>query len=143
MLFVAKNAEEFNTGKLTNFDEVGFKAVDDHTLQIQLRAPTPYFLGLLTHHSWFPVHIPTVEKYGPLYERGNRWTRPETYVSSGPFVLAEWKQNQIIVVKKNTNYWDAANVKLQEIHFHPIENDVTEERAFASGQLHVTETTCA
>lgn len=140
MLFVVKNAEEFNTGKLKNFDEVGFKAVDARTLQIQLRAPTPYFLSLLTHHSWFPVHIPTVEKNGPLYERGNRWTRPETYVGSGPFTLAEWKQNQVIVVKKNPNYWDAANVKLREIHFHPIENDVTEERAFATGQLHVTET---
>ena len=140
MLFVVTNAEAFNTGKITNFDAVGFKAVDERTLQVQLNAPTPYFLSLLTHQSWFPVHIATIEKCGPLYERGNRWTRPETFVASGPFTLAEWKQNQIVVVKKNPNFWDAATVKLQEIHFHPIESDDTEERAFRSGQLHITQT---
>ena len=139
MLFVVTNAEAFNTGKLKNFDEVGFKAVDDRTLLIQLNAPTPYFLSLLPHQSWFPVHIPTIEKNGPLYERGNRWTRPETFVGSGPFTLAEWKQNQVIIVKKNPNFWDAATVKLKEIHFFPMEGD-TEELAFRTGQLHVTDT---
>jgi oligopeptide transport system substrate-binding protein len=139
MLFVVKNAEEFNTGKVKNFDEVGFKAVDDRTLQIQLNAPTPYFLSLLPHQSWFPVYIPAIEKNGSLYERGNRWTRPENFVGSGPFTLAEWKQNQVIIVKKNPNFWDAATVKLAEIHFFPMENSDTEELAFRTGQLHVTQ----
>lgn len=140
MLFVVTNAEAFNTGKVKNFDEVGFKALDDRTLQIQLNSPTPYFLSLLNHHSWFPVHIPTIEKCGPLYERGNKWTRPENFIGNGPFTLTEWKQNQIIIVKKSATYWDAEKVKLQEIQFHPIESDDTEERAFRSGQIHVTHT---
>src|SRR5262249_28205861 len=81
------------------------------------------------------------EKHGPVYERGgNTWTLPENFVGNGPFTLAEWKQNQIIVVKKNPTYWDADHIKLKEVRFHPIESEDTEERAFRSGQLQVTQT---
>src|SRR5205085_1673457 len=100
MLFVVKNAEDFNNGKIKNFDEVGFKAVDDLTLRVVLNAPTPYFLALLNHHSWYPVYFPAIEAHGKVYERGNTWTRPENFVGNGPFTLTEWKQNQIIVGKK-------------------------------------------
>lgn len=140
MLHVMKNAEEFNTGKIKDFSQVGAKALDNHTLQIELKSPTPYFLSLLSHYSWFPVHLPTLEKHGPVYERGNRWTRPENYVGNGPFSMAEWKRNQVIVAKRNPHYWDAKTVRLNEIHFYAIESDDTEERAFRSGQMHVTQT---
>jgi oligopeptide transport system substrate-binding protein len=136
LLHVLKNAEAFNTGKVTNFAEVGVKALDDFTLEITLHAPTPYFLSLLHHYTWFPVHLPTVERHGKPYERGSRWTRPGRYVGNGPFVLKEWRVNHIIVVEKNTNYWDAARVRLRQIHFHPIESSDTDERAFRAGQLH-------
>ena len=138
MLFVMKGAEEFNTGKITDFNEVGVKAVDDHTLQVTLNAPTPYFLSLLLHYSWFPLHLPTIERYGPLYERGNRWTKPGRFVGNGPFVLEEWKVNHVIVVHRSPTYWDAAHVKLNKIFFYCIESSDTDERAFRSGQLHKT-----
>ena len=38
MLYPVTNAEAFNTGKITNFDEVGFKAPDDLTFEIKLRS---------------------------------------------------------------------------------------------------------
>ena len=63
MLYAVENAEAFNKGKIDNFDQVGFRALDDWTLQITLANPTPYFLSLLSNYSWFPVHIPTVRKY--------------------------------------------------------------------------------
>jgi oligopeptide transport system substrate-binding protein len=136
MLYVMKGAEEFNTGKLQDFNQVGVKALDDFTLQISLVGPTPYFLSLLNHYSWFPVHIPTIERHGPLYTRGNRWTRPVNFVGNGPFTLAEWKVNHIIRVQRSLTYWDAENVRLQEICFYPIESGDISERAFRSGQLH-------
>ena len=136
MLFVMKNAEAFNTGKITDFSEVGVKAPDEFTVQITLNSPTPYFLSLLNHYSWHPVHIPTIERHGKLYEPGNRWTRPENWVGNGPFVLAEWKVNHVISVKKSPTYWDADKVRLKQINFHPIESSDTDERAFRSGQTH-------
>lgn len=138
MFFYVVNAEKFYKQEITNFDEVGFKALDERTFQVSLHHPTSYFLSLLNHHSWFPIHIPTVEKHGKLYQRGNRWTRPENYVANGPFVLSEWKVNSVIAVKKNPFYWDADRVKLKEIRFYPLERLDTEERAFRSGQIHKT-----
>ena len=140
MHFVVKNAEAYNTGKLTNFDEVGYKALDDHTLRITLNYSTPYFLSLLLHHSWYPVHLPTLRKYGDPYKRGNHWTRPGHFVGNGAFVLSKWRVNDVVVAKKSPTYWDRDRVKLKEIHFYPIESDDTEERRFRSGQLHITET---
>jgi oligopeptide transport system substrate-binding protein len=138
MLHYMVNAEAFNRGEVTDFSEVGVQALDDRTLEITLHSPTPYFLSILNHYSWFPVHLPTIEKHGPVFQRGNRWTRPGNFVGNGPFVLSQWRVNQILVVEKSPTYWDADRVRLNAIHFHPIESNETEERAFRSGQIHIT-----
>ena len=140
MFYIVRNAEAFNKGTLTDFNQVGFRALDDQTLQVALTSPTPYFLSLLNYDAWFPVHIPTVQKYGPLYERGSYWTKPGRFVGNGPFTLEEWRLNQDIRVKKSATYWDAAHVRLNGIVFHTIDSNNVEERAFRSGQLHVTDT---
>lgn len=140
MHFVVTNAEAFNKGELKDFDQVGYKVLDPQTFQITLANVTPYFLSLMNHTSWFPVHLPTVRKYGQPYERGNKWTRPGHYVGNGPFVLDQWKVNTVVVAKKSPTYWDRDQVRLNEIRFYPIDSADTEERAFRSGQLHVTET---
>ncbi|GAB5559096.1 MAG: peptide ABC transporter substrate-binding protein [Synoicihabitans sp.] len=137
-LHLLKNGEAYNTGKLTDFSEVGAKALDDLTLELTLDHPTGYFLDVLHHQSWKPVHIPTVEKFGGLDRKGSRWTRPENYVGNGPFILSEWSPNQHILVKRSPTYWDAANVKLDGVKYYPIENSDTEERMFRTGQLDVT-----
>jgi oligopeptide transport system substrate-binding protein len=138
MHYVVKNAEAYNEGKITDFNQVGYKVIDDHTLQITLNNPTPYFLSMLTVQSWYPVHMPTVAKYGDPYQRGNKWTRPGRYVGNGPFVLAKWRVNDVIEVRKSPTYWDRDRVRLNAIRFYPIESDDTEERSFRAGQLHVT-----
>ena len=138
MLYVMHNAEAFNEGKITNFDEVGCKALDDYTLQITLDNPTPYFLSLILHSSWYPVHLPTIRKYGDPYLRGNKWTRPGHYVGNGAFVLTKWRVNDVIVVKKSPTYWDRDRVRLNAMYIYPIESEDTEERAFRAGQLHIT-----
>jgi oligopeptide transport system substrate-binding protein len=140
MLYPVTNAEAFNKGQIANFDQVGFRALNDWTLEIMLPNPTPYFLSLLNHYSWFPVHIPTIAKYGAAFERGSRWTRPGRFVGNGPFTLEEWRLNDRIRVKKSATYWDAPSVALDQIVFHTIDSNDVEERAFRSGQLHVTDT---
>lgn len=138
MLYVVKNAEAFNKGKLKDFSKVGVKALDNHTLQVQLKGSTPYFLHLLQHYSTWPVHQATIEKFGTLDTRGSKWTRPGNLVGNGPFKLTNWELNKIVSVEKSPTYWDAAKVRLNGIHFYPTESQQTEERAFRAGQLHVT-----
>ena len=64
MYYVIKNAEAYAKGELEDFEQVGVKALDTNTLQVTLANPTPYFLQLLDHYSMFPVHRPTIEKFG-------------------------------------------------------------------------------
>jgi oligopeptide transport system substrate-binding protein len=139
MLFVVTNAEAYFNGTITNFAEVGFEAPDPLTYRIRLKAPTPYFLGMLGYHySWYPVHIPTVERFGGMTLKGTRWTRPGNLVGNGPFVLKEWRIGRHVLVGRNTNYWDTANIRLNGIRYHPIPSLETEEAAFRAGQLHIT-----
>lgn len=134
-LFHLVNAEEFNTGKLTDFSRVGAKAVDGRTLQLTLKHRTPFLLESLKHYAWFPVHLSTVEKFGGLARKGSDWTRPGNFVGNGPFNLAEWKPNQKIVVTRSHTYWDHAAVKLSAIEFFAIDSSDTEEREFRTGRL--------
>ena len=138
LLYVVRGAEAFHRGQSVDFASVGVAALDAQTLRITLAHPAPQFLSMLNHPAWFPVHLPTIEKNGPAAERGNPWARPGSFVGNGPFVLREWRSGQRIVVAQSPTYWDAAAVRLREIHFFPFTVDA-EERAFRAGQLHVTD----
>lgn len=139
MLYPLLNAEEYHTGKLKDFAQVGVKSLAAHTLQLTLQGPAPYLPSMLKHYAWFPVPTHVIERHGRMDDRGNtRWTRPANMVSNGPFKLKSWRVNQSVEVVRNPRYWDVSQVKLNGIVFLPIVSDTTEERAFLDGQLHVT-----
>lgn len=131
-------AEAYHKGTLDDFEAVGIKALDDQTLVMTLREPTVFFLQTLIGYPFVAVHLKTVEKHGGLERAGTPWTLPENIVTNGPFTLKRWIPNQVLVVERNPDYWGAADTRINEIHFHPIESQDTEERAFRTGQLHVT-----
>ncbi len=137
-LFVIEGAEAFHRGETDDFGKVGVAAIDASTLEVRLRSPTPYFLQLLDHHSTFPVPPPVVEAHGKPDDRASDWTRVGNFVGNGPFRLKEWASNKVLVVAKNEFYWDAEQISLNEIHFHPVEQLNAEERMFRAEQLHVT-----
>lgn len=139
MLYCIDNAQAYNEGKITDFDRMGVKALDARTLRVTLTEPTPYFLALQIHSTYYPVHRATIEKYGAIDTRNTRWTRPGNLVGNGAFVLTRWIPNNIIEVTRNDRYWNRANVRLERIQFYPIENGLTEERSFRTGLLDLTE----
>ena len=138
MLYYLEGAYEYHNGLIDNFDEVGVKALDTHTLKVNLKNPTPFFIGLLSHYSTWPVHKETVLKHGDIDDRNGEWTRPGNFVCNGPFQLKTWELNNKIVVEKNPHYYDASMVRLNEIHYYPVSNVMTEDRMFRAGQLHLT-----
>lgn len=140
LLYVLKNGQALNSGKLSDFNQLGARAVDDHTLALTLENPVPYLPTMICHAAWYPVHRATLEKHGGLDKRGSAWTRAGNHVGNGAFMLEEWKPHQYIRVKKSPAYWDNAAVKLNAAVFYPIESEDAEERSFRSGQLHVTST---
>ena len=136
MYFPIENARAYYEGQITDFEQVGVKAIDDFTLEVRLTNPTPYFLQLLDHYSTFPVHRATVEKFGAADQRGTRWTYEGNIVGNGAFQLKDWKINRRITVERNPYYWNAQNVGLNQVVFYPTENVTVEERMFRAGQLH-------
>ena len=139
LLYVLQGAEAYHKGLSHDFKKVGVEATDPHILKVTLERPTPYFLSLLTHWAWFPV--PQVAQLS--IARNNSWTKPENFIGNGAFKLKSWAPNRIIVATKSQTYWDNASVKLNEIRFYPLDSADAQERAFRSGQLHVTDTIAA
>lgn len=140
LLFCIKNAKNYYEGKIKNFEDVGAKALDDYTLQVELEFPTPYFLTMQAHNIWFPVHLPTLTKYGDPYTRNNKWTHTGNHVSNGAYRLVKWVPNKIVLVEKNPFYWNRDSIKIDKISFFPIDNQLTEERLFRTYYLDLTST---
>jgi oligopeptide transport system substrate-binding protein len=133
-----RGADEFASGKLADFSPVGFAAPDPRTVVVTLKQPTPYFLGVIAGNPvWYPVHRATIERRGKIDQRGTAWTRPETFVGNGPFVVKQWRPNQVIVLEKSPHYWDATRVHVSTVHLHAMDDLDAQERAFRAGQLHV------
>lgn len=135
-LFFVRNARAYQAGQITDFAEVGIRAESALTLQITLARPAPFFLSAL--YLFFPVPQAVIERFAPMDQRQNDWIRPGNLVGNGPFRLKRWRANQDVVLERNPHYWDAAAVRLQEVHFQPIESPAVEETAFRNGLLHMT-----
>lgn len=128
-LYYIKNGEKYNSGEITNPDEVGVKALDDYTLQVTLEAPTPYFASLLTFTTYLPINK-------KLDQSNPDWAKSaDNYLSDGPFRLTKWEHNQVIEMEKNPNYWDKDKVKLDKIIFYMVEENTTEMTMFENGEI--------
>src|SRR5690606_12730307 len=90
-----KNASEINAGEITDFDELGVKAIDDKTLEITLETPTPYLLAALTHYTAYPVPSHIVEAHG------EEWSQIGNLVANGPYIPVEWVPGSFIRAEKN------------------------------------------
>ena len=130
--FHFKNGREFYEGRIKDISQVGFKALDESNLEIILENPSLYFLALLAQPSLFPISQMAVDKFG------TRWSRPENIITNGPFIVEKWKSNQVMVLKKNVKYWDAKQVKPDQVNVHFISKSDTEEKLFRAGELDVT-----
>ncbi|WP_019601810.1 peptide ABC transporter substrate-binding protein [Teredinibacter turnerae] len=110
-------------------------------ITIRLRQRTPYFLETLAHPVFAPVPRHLVDQCeNAAAQQCQPWTRPGTMVGNGPFKLNAWELNQRVALEKNAHYWDREHVLLEGIEFIPIENQLAEERAFRTGQVHLTYT---
>ena len=133
-LYYIKGGEEYNTSKGTEeelaalADKVAINVVNDYTLEVELNAPTSYFTQLTAFATYMPVRKDIVEA------NKDSWaTKPETYVSNGPFKMTEYRIKDAIVLEKNENYWDNANVKLEKIDIRMVIEDTSSYAEFKSG----------
>ena len=109
-------------------EDIGVEAIDDYTVRISLSQPAPYFLGLLGHQLFRLAPRKIVEKYG------EQWTEPENIVTCGPFKVKEWIHYSELVVERDPLYWDAASVRLDEIHFFVSQDNPTSLNLYKVGE---------
>lgn len=129
LFFDIKNAKRINSKELP-VDQLGVKAIDDKTFEVQLEQPIPYFIDLTTFTTFLPIN----EKYFKL--QGKQYgLEANQLVYNGAFTLDNWKHEQGFQLKKNSNYWDAKTVKLDEINFDIVKDKSTEINLYESGQI--------
>jgi ABC-type oligopeptide transport system substrate-binding subunit len=133
-LFHIRNAEQINNGKLPP-DSLGVRALDEFTFQVDLRAPTTFFLQLTSKSIFAAVPRHAIEA---AKRRGaeSSWTEPPHIVTSGPFTLQEHRPYDRVVVAKNPLYYEAALVALEDITFFPVADATTALNLYKTGEAH-------
>ncbi len=131
ILYILKNAEKIYDGRIKDVTQLGVRAIDAKTLEVTLEHPAPYLPGLLTHYTSFPIPKHVVEKIG------KDWIKAENFVGNGPYKLQQWKPNDFVHVVRNANYYDNANVCIDQIFFYPTSDDNAAERKVRTGDLDI------
>lgn len=128
-------------------DDLAVSASEDgKTFTVEMAAPCAYMLDLCAFPTFFPVKQSEVEgAEGYLAEDGsilnpNAWATEAGFVSSGAYVLTEWKHNESMVYEKNPNYWNADNVKIERIEFMLSADDTAIYAAYQAGDLDFIDT---
>jgi oligopeptide transport system substrate-binding protein len=128
LLYPIHRAEDYNKGKIDDFNLVGVHAVDPQTLEVRLENPTPFFLDLCSMTTLFPVHFPS------LKSEGRHWTKPGHLVSNGAYTLKDWRIDDRVILQKNPLYWRASQVKLNQITALTTSSATTAFNLFYSGK---------
>ncbi|BDG32403.1 peptide ABC transporter substrate-binding protein [Parageobacillus thermoglucosidasius] len=127
-MYYIKGAEEYNKGK-GSADQVGIKALDDKTLQIELNAPLSYFDKLLTMWTFYPVKK-------SLVESNPKWAaEAKGYVSNGAYRLTEWKHNSEVVIEKNQHYWNKDTINMEKVTWKMVNDATTYYQMYKTGEL--------
>jgi oligopeptide transport system substrate-binding protein len=101
-------------------DELGIKALDEKTLEVTLEAANPLFQTLLT----FPTFLPQNQEF--VEEKGDQYAlEADGVLFNGPFKLVEWTHEQGWKYEKNEDYWDAKEVKLDNINVYVVKDPST------------------
>jgi oligopeptide transport system substrate-binding protein len=115
LLYCVAGAEAVSEGKIPP-EDLSVRALDTFTFQVDLRTPTQHFLMLCYTAMTLPLPRHALEAAQKRGREGS-WTEPSHMVTSGPFVLQEFRPSERTVVSKNSQYFDAALVGVEEIQF--------------------------
>ena len=120
-------AADYNGGK-GSADNVGIKAVDDNTLEIQVESPVGYFPNLVALWVVPPLREDIIQKAGDAWAQD-----PSTYIGNGPFKMTEWVHQDHITLVPNPNYGGTAP-KLQKVTFLMVTNGEADYAAYRNNE---------
>ncbi|MBO4868700.1 MAG: peptide ABC transporter substrate-binding protein [Clostridia bacterium] len=115
---IIKNAAEYNSGEITDFTQVGVKAVDKYTLQYTLEKPTSFFITMFGYNPFAPMNKAFFESKGgegTEEEPSLYGTAPEHILYCGPYIITEFTSNSKIEFTLNENYYNKEYVNVKKI----------------------------
>lgn len=130
-----KNYAKVLAGELPT-SELGVKALDEKTLQVELELPVEFLLSLMAFPSFFPLNEEFYNTKKDQYALS-----PENILSNGPFKLTEWVQGNSFVVTKNETFYDKDSIALDQIEFKVIQDTQSAMMVFEQGNFDVVKLT--
>ena len=120
---VIKNATGYINNEITDFNEVGVKAIDDHTLEYTLEAPCPYFMTMLGYSIFAPMsrdyYTSQGGKFGADFDKSaadyTYGQTPDNIAYCGPYLVTNFTSKNIIVFSANESYWNKDNINIKTI----------------------------
>lgn len=117
------NASEYISGDVTDFAEVGVKAVDDYTLVYTLEQPTSYFMTMLGYNVFAPLCRSYYEskggKFGADYDNSaasyTYGKTPNDIAYCGPYLVSNFTSENTIVFTANPSYWNKDNITIKTL----------------------------
>lgn len=123
------NGLEYGEGTATA-DQVGVKALDDRTLEVTIKNPTPYFLYLTTLSMYFPLNEEYVTEQGDNYG-----ITADNMIYCGPYVITSYDPAVGTSMAKNETYWDAASVSIPKVEVKIIKDQSSALNTYLAGDL--------
>ncbi len=113
-----KNLQQYGTGEISDFSQVGVKALDDYTLEYTLETNAPWFLTLTGYSALAPLsrdyYTSQGGKFGAEFDSADSGylygTDPEHIAYCGPYLISNYTYQNTISYAANPAYWDAENV---------------------------------
>ena len=120
---VIVNASEYIGGTVTDFSQVGVKAVDDNTLEYTLVAPCSYFVTMLGYGVFAPMSRTYYESmggkfgadYDPSAESYLYGKDSNSIAYCGPYLVTNATANSTIVFTANDSYWNKDNINIKTL----------------------------
>ena len=120
---VIVNANEYISGDVTDFAEVGVKAVDDYTLEYTLCQPTSYFMTMLGYNVFAPMNRSFYEskggKFGAEFDNSaasyTYGKTPDDIAYCGPYLVSNFTSENTIVFTANPSYWNKDNITIKTL----------------------------
>ena len=129
-LYAIDGAQAVNAGEAPA-DRLGVRALDEHTLEIRLAKPSPFFAERLIYPTAAPVPKHVVETLG------DSWVKPGKMVSNGAFKLADWQPQGFVRLAKNPHFRAARSVALQAVTYFPTADRNAAYNRYRNGELDI------
>ncbi|MCP4386194.1 MAG: peptide ABC transporter substrate-binding protein [Hyphomicrobiales bacterium] len=126
-----KNAEQINSGEITDLSALGVKAIDDRTVEITLENPAPFFIEALTHYTAFPVPKHIVEA------KGDDWVKVENIAVNGPYKPSEWLPGSHVKLVANDSYYGMDDLAIDEVIYYVLEDESAALRRYRAGEFDI------